>query len=282
MGIDLHVLNLLHVAKGMGCSYHSTIMIGRQNYASGLSAADLSRIMEVPENIATSWLRERFAESCLQHLGAERIESIDNSDFEKATIMHDMNQPIGAHLRDTFTCVLDGGSIEHIFNFPQAIKNCMEMLSVGGHFIEVTAANNFMGHGFYQFSPELYYRVLSSNNGFEVREMFVCETSRGARWYRVADPANLGRRVELVNNRPTYIMVLACKVKEAAVLSVVPQQSDYEYAWGLRERPEVAARRVNPFRFRFLMSRLIPSSIRTKVKERMVGNPFRADDFQKF
>jgi hypothetical protein len=95
MGIDLHVLNLLRTAKRMGCSYYSTIMIGRQNYAE-LSAADLSRIMEIPENTAAAWLRERFAESCLQHLGSKRIESIDNSDYEKATIIHDMNRPRGS------------------------------------------------------------------------------------------------------------------------------------------------------------------------------------------
>ena len=70
------------------------------------------------------------------------------------------------HLKNKYTLVIDGGCLEHIFNFPVAIKNCMEMLQEGGHFIGITPANNLMGHGFYQFSPELYFRIFSKENGF--------------------------------------------------------------------------------------------------------------------
>ena len=65
-----------------------------------------------------------------------------------------MNTPIYGSLKNRFSALLDAGTIEHVFNFPQAIRNCMEMVKVGGHFIQVTVANNFIGHGFYQFSPE--------------------------------------------------------------------------------------------------------------------------------
>ena len=77
-----------------------------------------------------------------------------------------MNLPIGDDLKRKFSVVIDGGTLEHVFNFPVAIKNCMQMLDVGGHFFVHTMANNFMGHGFYQFSPELFYRVFSPENGF--------------------------------------------------------------------------------------------------------------------
>ena len=53
----------------------------------------------------------------------------------------------------------------------------MEMVKRGGHFIGVTTLNNFCGHGFYQFSPELYYRVFAPGNGFEVVKMYVCEVA---------------------------------------------------------------------------------------------------------
>src|SRR5438477_418150 len=79
---------------------------------------------------------------------------------------HDMNEPIPDKFKETYTAVLDGGSLEHVFNFPVAIKNCMEMVKVGGHYLAITPANNFFGHGFYQFSPELYFTVLSKENGF--------------------------------------------------------------------------------------------------------------------
>jgi len=43
-----------------------------------------------------------------------------------------------------YTTVIDGGSLEHVFNFPQAIANCMNMVAVGGHFIGLSPANNFL------------------------------------------------------------------------------------------------------------------------------------------
>ncbi len=98
-------------------------------------------------------------------MGATRIESIDKADYEEATILHDMNQPVPDQLKGSFSLVFESGTLEHVFNFPQSIKNCMEMVRVGGHFVGITIANNLMGHGFYQFSPELYYRVLSPEMG---------------------------------------------------------------------------------------------------------------------
>ena len=43
------------------------------------------------------------------------------------------------------------------------------MLTVGGSIFVNTPANNMMGHGFYQFSPELMYRIFAEANGFDPR-----------------------------------------------------------------------------------------------------------------
>jgi hypothetical protein len=213
------------------------MMIGRQNYTmltpTEFHVQLLRGGIDLTKEEAESLYNERagFVEPLITLLGAEKIESIDYSAYEKATIIHDLNQPIAEHLKNAFSCVLDGGALEHVFNFPQAVKNCMEMVSVGGHFLGVTAGNNFLGHGFYQFSPELYYRVFSQENGYKVQEMFVCETDPGAQWYRVADPETLKSRVELVNSRPTYMMVSARKLRCADIFRTPPQQSDYVATW---------------------------------------------------
>ena len=87
--------------------------------------------------------------------------------------------------------MVDAGSLEHVFDVPTAIRNCMRMVAPGGYFLAITPANNTMGHGFYQFSPELFYRVLSDANGFTVERMLVTGTS-STRWFEVADPASIG------------------------------------------------------------------------------------------
>jgi hypothetical protein len=211
-------------------------MIGRQELF--VDPISLRRILSAsgishdPE-VATRVLSEAggFAEPLLKLLGAEHTSSIDASGYEGASVVHDMNLPIPENLRQAFSLVIDAGTLEHIFNFPTAIKNCMEMLEEGGHLLIMTPANNFTGHGFYQFSPELFFRIFSATNGFEVDRAIVCETSPEAPWYQVSDPARVGRRVELTTTRPTYIMVQARRVRLVPIFTEIPQQSDYTVLW---------------------------------------------------
>ncbi len=120
-----------------------------------------------------------FCEPLFRFLGTRRIDSIDNSSYEGASIAHDMNQPIPDRLKSSYTAVIDSGCLEHIFNFPVAMSNCMQMLAVGGKFLGITIGNNYMGHGFYQFSPELFFRVFDRENGFEMERMILFDPTGG-------------------------------------------------------------------------------------------------------
>jgi hypothetical protein len=175
--------------------------------------------------------QDRYAEPFFALLGASDTVSIDASSYEGASIVHDMNMPIGENLKDAFSVVIDGGSLEHIFNFPVAIRNCMEMVQIGGHYLGITPANNFMGHGFYQFSPELYYRIFSKENGFAVERIIIFESVTNAQWLQVVDPDSIKKRVELINSKPTYLLVHARKIENRPVFAHPPQQSDYVHTW---------------------------------------------------
>jgi SAM-dependent methyltransferase len=240
MGFDVQGLRFLLGAHRRGVRFQNTAMIGRQELFLDvislqriLGAFGLSQDPDLAKRILTQ--RKGFAEPLLEFLGAERICSIDASGYEDATVVHDMNLPIPENLKHSFSLVIDAGSLEHIFNFPTAIKSCMEMVAEGGHLILMTPANNFTGHGFYQFSPELFFRIFSASNGFEVDRAIVCETSPEASWFEVMDPARAGRRVELTTTRPTYLMVQARRVRLGPIFTEAPQQSDYTALW--KERP---------------------------------------------
>jgi hypothetical protein len=103
-----------------------------------------------------------YSENFFSFVGAKSIVSFDYSPYENPTYLHDMNDPTPEAFKESYTVLFDGGSLEHIFKFPMAIRNCMEMVRVGGHYLAITPANNFLGHGFYQFSPEIYFTVLSA------------------------------------------------------------------------------------------------------------------------
>jgi SAM-dependent methyltransferase len=236
MGFDVQGVRFLLRASRSGVRFHNTAMLGRQQLF--LDPASLQRILEgfgmrSTDAEATRILTEAdgFAEPLLRLLGAEQICSVDASSYEGASVVHDMNLPIPDSLKNVFSVVLDAGTLEHVFDFPRAIKNAMEMVEEGGHLLLMTPTNNFMGHGFYQFSPELFFRVCSADNGFEVVRAIFCEVHPDAKWYEVVDPARARRRVELVNSRPAYLLIQARKMRNVPILAVAPQQSDYRPLW---------------------------------------------------
>lgn len=74
-----------------------------------------------------------------------------------------------ASLHAKYDAVIDSGTPEHVFNFPVALASAMSMVRKGGYLFVVTMANNHCGHGFYQFSSELFFRALARENGFRIR-----------------------------------------------------------------------------------------------------------------
>ena len=230
MGIDNNAVKLLFAAQAADVSFRQTLTLGRQNFFPNANTLqDLFGLFRI-ERDGGAFLAESkgYAEEFFKLLGADEVVAIDRSGYEGAAIVADLNTPIDASLKNRFTAIFDGGCLEHVFNFPQAIRNCMEMLTVGGHFIAVTPANNFCGHGFYQFSPELFFRIFSADNGFAIRAILTKEKEN---WYRVVDPAEAGRRVELQNTRPTYLFILAQKTTAKDPFTHAPQQSDYRKRW---------------------------------------------------
>src|SRR5262245_60908089 len=105
-----------------------------------------------------------------------------------------------------------------------------EVMEVGRLFVHAPA-NNWCGHGFYQFSPELFYRALSPDNGFEVERMIVHPVGPYGRWYEVADPDRLNSRVEALTFYPLHVLVQAKRISAKPIFARAPQQSDYTLRW---------------------------------------------------
>ncbi|MFN8218804.1 MAG: hypothetical protein U0S12_01555 [Fimbriimonadales bacterium] len=235
MGVEIGAVRLLALLAQAGVDPVRTLTLGRQSLHAG--KMDLQRaLMECGTPFRDGIVREDgYAEGFFEFLGAQTVDSMDASDYEHATHVHDLNLPLPVELKGRFSLVYDGGTLEHVFHFPQAIKNAMELVEVGGHFVGVTVCNNYVGHGFYQFSPELFFRVFSPENGFETRHVLVFETRKtglddGTMW-RVEDPAKLGRRVLLQNASETLIAVVARKTDSVDIFAQTPQQSDYVASW---------------------------------------------------
>ena len=273
MGLESNSIRFLLHAESLGADFRACAMIGRQGLHTSraqlrecLAAFSRDIVDEALADVVEG--HDGYADGLLRYLGAEQVDSFDYSDYQHATYLHDMNQPIPAEFRGRYSVVIDGGSLEHVFNFPVAIRNCLEMTAVGGHFVAITPANNFFGHGFYQFSPELYYRVLSPANGFAIQAAMLIEESE-QHWYTVPDPKVIGRRVTLVNTRPTYLAVLGHKIDDRPIFASMPLQSDYIAIWdrGKQGKQESRAQTVGGAGGLGVVRRLMPRSAKRWLRQ---------------
>jgi SAM-dependent methyltransferase len=235
MGIDLNSVQLLIQAQKSGVSFRKIATLGRQRLLGDrdVLVSVLRRSgYEVPASLARKLMdpETEYAEDFLRLLGAERICAIDFSDFEGAQMLHDMNYPIPDSLIDSFDLVLDGGTLEHIFDLPNSLRNAAQMVRPNGWFISLTQTNNFCGHGFYQFSPELFYRFFCPKNGYKTEECLIWEDIPRSVFYRVPDPDAVQTRINLTSKYGTYMMVRARRIGHSS-RDFVPQQSDYVRLW---------------------------------------------------
>ena len=223
MGIDIHGLNFLRYAKTKK-AFDSVITIGRQ----GLYVNE-SMIKEIFK-ANSDYKNQAYCEVLLnKYFGATKVESVDNSNYEDATYVHDMNQSLPPNLIGKFDTVFDGGCLEHIYNAPQALKNCSLFCKPGGQILHVLPANNFCGHGFWQFSPELFFSLYSKNNGYDQTQIFIADLTNTKQWYQVKQPVN-GYRVNVTSSNSLYVLVrTVLKGKEFNHTNV--QQSDYVFEW---------------------------------------------------
>ncbi len=239
MGLNFHSARFLLDAKRAGCEVGHVLTIGRQEMT--ISEAGLCKLAaEFGLGAPSEELRQdSYAETFLREmLGATRVSCLDASGYEGADILHDLNDPIPDDLEARFDTLLDGGTLEHVFNVPVAVANYMRLVKAGGQVFVITCGNNYFGHGFYQFSSEFFYRVFSHDNGFVVKRVMLSEhnphalrTSEAGRHYEVVDPAEVGDRTAFVNAMPVEIMLYAQRTGVHAIFNRFPKQSDYVTRW---------------------------------------------------
>lgn len=251
MALTYHDARELLAARAAGAPFRRVLTVGRQ--ALSLHPADVARLAaEHGVDPAAAWATRPPggpADAFLRDaLGAEDVTALDVSAYEGAGLLHDLNVPVPAAWEERFDAVIDGGSLEHVFDVRTALSNIMRLTRRGGRVLISVPANNLFGHGFYQFSPELFFRVFSPERGFRIERVVVAEArypgidltpARAA--YGVVDPDAVSERVGLLTRRPAMLVVHAEKLAHHEdPLAVAPQQSDYRARW-TAGRPHHAA-----------------------------------------
>ena len=235
MGIDVHALNFLRYSK-LKSEMGDVMTIARQGFHILESYVKdpymIKMVRELEEAGDNKWCEPML----LKYFGAKKVESIDNSSYEGAKYVHDMNNVLPDKFNSGYDTIIDAGTLEHIFNIPLALKNCSKLCRPGGQIIHVLPANNFCGHGFWQFTPELFFSLYSEANGYEQTEVYLADVTDINIWYKVHEPKN-GVRVNVHTSNRTHILVRTV-LKTVDFSHDKVQQSDYQELWDAKNEKD--------------------------------------------
>lgn len=254
MGLEYHSARMLWEARIRGVSFNDTLTVAHQSLCLHPGEVKLLKrayFTHFPQSDVKPFENYNFGdysdEFLRDFLGIITLTILDYSSYEGADLIQDLNEPVPQSLWGRFDVVIDGGSLEHVFNFPIAISNLMKILKVGGSIFITTPANNLCGHGFYQFSPELMFRIFTEENGFELSKIILFEAmfpsielTPNRNVYEVFDPKEVQGRVGLVSKKPVIMIVEAKKNQDNPLFHNYPQQSDYVVLWDT-EKPQSVA-----------------------------------------
>ncbi|PJI92315.1 methyltransferase family protein [Yoonia maricola] len=220
------------------------LMLGRQSWkgrgrGAGAEVFDETLAKYLP-NIDAEDLKnpdDRYSERFFETLGFSSVDSLDFSDFEKASIVQDLGGTLPSELENRFDVIFDGGTCEHVFDLPTAYRNIDKMLRPGGVFISHAPANNWVAHGFYQISPEIVFGFWAQSMGYEVLHcVFQPIRPRAARRVvAITNPLVTGKRPKLKGALPRGMPVIMNFAVRKSKDPVEPKsrvlQSDYVVRW---------------------------------------------------
>jgi hypothetical protein len=233
MGIDSTSLELILCSQKYAKNMGRVLTLGRQG-------------IHTPPNIVDSLLDKYgfqhlkgrhvwgWSEPLFQDLGFTEVDSLDYSNYEGASRIHNMNTALPPLVK-RYNYIYDGGTIEHVFNTPQVCENIINSLEVGGIFCSVTCNNNLSGHGIYQFSPEFFLSAFRPKYGMEILELYIGIVGSAREAWKDVNSFNReggGRNCAKFHSpADVYILTIARKVSDerSSLITDSPQQYSYEH-----------------------------------------------------
>jgi len=180
-----------------------------------------------------------YSEVLFENLGFGHVDSLDCSDGDSPTIVHDMNKPLYNDAKK-YDFIFDGGTTEHVYNQPQCHENIIDLLEVGGIYCASVPNNNYSGHGIYQFSPEFFLSTYREKYGMEVRELYIAQHETEHKQWKDVNNFNEegdGRNItKFCTDHPVVINVIAQKISNdrKSLITDSPQQFSYDRDWKKR------------------------------------------------
>lgn len=176
--------------------------------------------------------------------GVKEVDALDCSDYEGANIIFNLNEDKNSIVSE-YDLVIDGGTLEHIYNVANAMNNMNICLREGGYIYHLVPCAGWVNHGFYSFSPTFFTDAYGPKSGFKLeycKLLFKQPKGQKDRLVFSQDTRMLG--AEAINKliadySSTGGVLLKCIAKKiSAVDCYTPEQSMYKNALWLNRFDE--------------------------------------------
>ena len=230
MGIHINLAVVLHDWFRRHAVVGPVLTLGVQDVS--FQAHELDRALDRCERLPSAATKLMTARELFEDFGLAPVVALDISDHEGAEIIFDLNEPDPPpETRQRFGLIVNGGTLEHVFHVPNALANLNCMLRPGGAILHILPCNNWVDHGFYQFSPTLmfdYYRALQFDMLELAMMIFNPRRNDGHLWEIRAVPSGiLGSGASSGLDDRTYLHVVLVRRGAVDCERAVPIQSLY-------------------------------------------------------
>lgn len=159
-------------------------------------------------------------------------QSCDYQAHDGADFALDLNVRPEGQDREDFDLVLDGGTMEHVFDTASVLQNIHSLLKPGGCVVHINPVNNAAEHGFYQFSPTFYWDYYTANN-YEILEskLILRKAEGGLPTFSDYTPEITACSKRDGINRGSAMIFFAARKKPDSTFGVAPTQGVYAHIY---------------------------------------------------
>jgi hypothetical protein len=105
-------------------------------------------------------------------LGVNDFRCLDHSDYEGADLIYDLNEPLSAELNCIADFVIDGSTLDNIFNPALGLINLNKLLKPGGRLVSINMGSNW-NNPYLIFTPMWFLDYFVQNKFADVKMYFV-------------------------------------------------------------------------------------------------------------